>query len=132
MAKGQTLQFVTITLTNTGDRTVRMPQPSIGCEDRQAGSVLLVVSPKAENETGCGVGHADGLAWIAIPPGDSANFGQMVNPLLPKGAGTFEDRGVYNTAHLPAAQQEELYRDSVLYPTETLTSEPVTIVRDEP
>jgi hypothetical protein len=130
VAKGKVPQFVTITLTNTTDHAVRFPQPTIGCDDKQAGSVLLVVTPRAENVTGCATGHADGLAWTTLEPGETANYGEFLTPLLPKGSAAVEVRGLYTPAHLDAATEEALYRDSITCPKDTLTSAPATILRE--
>jgi hypothetical protein len=132
-AKDSALQFVTITLTNTSDHDVRFPMPNIGCGSTFMGSVKLVVNPAAEVASSCVTDEVTvaGLnKWTTLKPGETANFGELVTPLLPKGAGTVEVRGVYTPPQIKPDMQEELYRESVTYPTETLTSAPATIVRD--
>jgi hypothetical protein len=127
------MQFVTITLTNTSDHDVRFPEPQIGCASKFMGSVTLVVNPAAVGTSGRVADDvtATGLnKWTTLKPGATANFGQEVTSLLPKGGGTFEVRGVYTPPQLSGEMREELYRESVTYPTETLTSAPATIVRD--
>jgi hypothetical protein len=134
-AKGQSLQFVTMTLTNTSDREVRLPEPAIGCASAASGSVELKVTPQSELYHPCTselAAPASWKKWITLQPGETANFAQIVTPMLPRGAGTFEVRGTYTPPQLSAAQAEELYRDSVTHPTEALTSAAAKIVRDEP
>jgi hypothetical protein len=132
--KGDAPHFVTITLTNTSSDVVRFPMPAIGCVNAAAGYVTLVTA-KAASAPAC---TADEMAthaldvkhWTVLRPGDTANFGEMITPLLPKGAGTFEVRAIYVPAQLAADSAEQLYRDSVIYPKEKLTSAPATIVRE--
>lgn len=132
VAKGQTPQFVTMTLTNTTDHDVRLPEPSIGCANAATGSILLVVTPAREGGAGCQA-SVQALApvekWTLLKPGETANFGQMVTPLLPKGAGTIEVGAVYTPPVLKGEMSEELYRQSVTYETETLSAVPVAITR---
>jgi hypothetical protein len=131
--KGEALHFVTITLTNTSDGVVRFPMPAIGCDDTATGYVALLTA-RVQAAPACSQTSAttlpDRKKWTVLQPGETANFGQMVTPLLPKGAGTFEVRAMYTPPTLPSAQQEELYRDSVVYPKEPLTSAPAQIIRE--
>jgi hypothetical protein len=132
VSKGATFQFVTITLTNTGDTTVRFPMPAIGCANAATGYVGLITDSHA-TVAPCAAGQAVPAAWqkwTVLKPGETANFGQMVTPLLPEGAATVQIRGVYTPPVLASSVQEELYRESVVYPTEALTSAPAEIVRD--
>jgi hypothetical protein len=131
--KGQMPEFVTMTLTNTSDHAVRLPQPGIGCTDVSNGTIELVVSPAKPEAEVCmqEVEHPAAVEkWLTLEPGDTANFGQRVTLLLPKGAGNFEVRASYTPPLLSPAQKEELYRDSVTYPLEPLTSAPVTLTRE--
>lgn len=131
--KGQMPEFVTMTLTNTSDRAVRLPQPGIGCTDAANGTIELLVSPAAEAET-CVTTVSPAVKvekWLVLEPGDTANFGQRVTLLLPKGPGAFEVRAIYTAPLLTSGQKEDLYRDSIIYPVEALTSAPVTLVREQ-
>jgi len=131
--KGQMPEFVTMTLTNTSDHVVRLPQPGIGCSDAANGTIELVVTPAAAEVTACVTETPVSTPvekWMTLEPGDTANFGERVTPLLPKGAGTFEVKATYTPPLVSGAKQEELYQKSVTYPTEALTSEAVTLVRE--
>lgn len=131
--KGQMPEFVTMTLTNTSDHEVRLPQPGIGCTDAANGTIELVVVPAAAEESACNTEVPVGTPvekWLTLAPGDTANFGERVTMLLPKGAGTFEVKAVYTPPIIPGTQQEQLYRESVTYPAEALTSAAVQLVRE--
>jgi hypothetical protein len=132
VAKGQVPEFVTMTLTNTSDHAVRFPQPGIGCTDAANGTIELVVTPAGEAESCMTTAPVATPVekWMTLEPGETANFGERVTPLLPKGAGTVEVRAVYTPPLLAGAKQEELYRESVTYPVEALTSEAVALVRE--
>ena len=132
--KGAAPHFVTITLTNTSQDVVRLPMPAIGCANASSGYVALITA-HAATAPACTseevATHAlDVKKWTVLRPGETANFGQMVTPLLPKGAGTFEVRGIYVPPQLSADVAEGMYRDSVVYPKDKLTSAPAQIVRD--
>jgi hypothetical protein len=132
--KGDAPHFVTITLTNTSDQAVRFPMPAIGCANAASGYVALVTA-KVASAPQCGseemANHLlDPKHWTVLRPGETANFGQMITPLLPKAAGTFEVRAVYVPAQLSAESTEQLYRDSIVYPKEKLTSAPAAIIRE--
>ena len=127
--KGQMPEFVTMTLTNTADHEVLLPEPGIGCTDKADGTIELLVTPAAE-VAACAVTPAAQPKWITLQPGETANFGQRVTLLLPPGAGTFEVRGQYTPPQLAPSMAEDLYSKSVTYPTEPLTSAAVTLIRE--
>jgi hypothetical protein len=133
VAKGQLPEFVTMTLTNTSDHVVRLPEPGIGCTDAANGTIELEVTPAAAEVGICNNESPISPAlekWMTLQPGDTANFGMRVTQLLPKGAGTFEVRAMYSPPVVPSATQEKLYQESVTYPVEALTSAPVMLVRE--
>jgi len=137
MAKGQTMQFVTITLTNTSDHAVSFPMPDLNCSNTAAGSIKLSVSPAANvtaapcTTTAVPVAAGKEAAaiqkWTTLKPGETANFGELLNPLLPRDASTVEVKAIYTAPQPGSAMQEELYRESVVYPTESLTSAAATV-----
>jgi hypothetical protein len=131
--KGQMPEFVTMTLTNTSDHEVRFPQPGIGCTDALNGTIELVVTPAAAEVSSCNTEAPVGTPvekWMTLRPGETANFGERVTQMLPKGPGTFEVKAVYTPPMISPGEQEKLYRESVTYPAEALTSAAVMLVRD--
>jgi hypothetical protein len=146
-AKGETPLFATVTLTNTTDHDVQMPEPNIGCTDVLDGSVILEVqftpaagstASNAPPQTVCAVKSqlAEGTLisenpaahWLTLAPGDTANFAQrIITSGSENSAGTFTLRGNYTPPQIPPAAAERLYSLSISYPTEPLTSAPVTV-----
>jgi hypothetical protein len=139
--------FVTITLTNTADHDIRLPQPEIGCTDTHNGYVALEVQfipataspqPDPQTETACSEASVSNDAasdnpaahWLTLAPGDTANFAQRLPAANgARSAGTYTIRGAYTPPQVSGAAAERLYSLSVSYPTEPLTSAPVTFVR---
>jgi hypothetical protein len=160
---GEAPLFVTITLTNTSDHDVRLPEPEIGCSSPRSGSVAIEAqfsspasasAPVAEAAAGqspaspsCSTAAASSALassaadsspadpaaandnpaahWLTLAPGDTANFAQRI-PSAATGAKVVL-RGTYTPPQLSPTAAERLYSLSVSYPTEPLTSAPVTV-----
>jgi hypothetical protein len=154
---GEAPLFVTITLTNTSDHDVRLPEPEIGCSSPRSGSVSIeaqfsaAAAPASEAAAGqspasqscsiaadssraADVSPAEAAAandnpaahWLTLAPGDTANFAQRIPSASPASAKVVL-RGTYTPPQVSAAAAERLYSLSVSYPTEPLTSAPVTV-----
>lgn len=140
VAKGETPLFATITLTNTSDHDVRLPEPEIGCTDSHHGFVTLQVqfAPAAAPQAQTPCAETSPLAespaapenpaahWLTLAPGDTANFAQRIitGENFP---GAYTLRGTYTPPQVSPAAAERLYSLSISYPTELLTSAPVII-----
>ncbi len=141
---GEAPLFVTITLTNTSDRDIRLPEPEIGCSNPHSGSVVIETQLAAPSETGDGqsavicstdmiLSPAEAAAdtdnpaahWLTLAPGDTANFAQRIPPA--DTAGKIILKGTYTPPEISSAAKERLYSLGVTYPTEPLTSAPVTV-----
>jgi hypothetical protein len=141
VAKGETPLFATITLTNTSDHDVKLPQPEIGCIDSRHGFVTLQVqfaaasapqsqAPCAETSALAESAAPENPAahWLMLAPGDTANFAQRIlTPASDNTPGAYTLRGSYTPPQISPAAAERLYSLSISYPTEPLTSAPVTI-----
>jgi hypothetical protein len=160
---GEAPLFVTITLTNTSDHDVRLPEPEIGCSSPRSGSVAIEAqfsspAPEAAPEAAAGQSPASEFCftaadaspaeaaaandnpaahWLTLAPGDAANFAQRI-PSAGSGAPATSAsasaasaqvvlRGTYTPPQVSPTAAERLYSLSVSYPTEPLTSAPVTV-----
>jgi len=156
---GEAPLFVTITLTNTSDHDVRLPEPEIGCSSPRSGSVAIeaqfsssaAAAPVSETAAGqssaaqpCSTAADSSRAadsspaeaaaandnpaahWLTLAPGDTANFAQRI-PSASAASAKVVLRGTYTPPQVSAAAAERLYSLGVSYPTEPLTSAPVTV-----
>ncbi len=135
----KTPQTLTVLIVNKGDHDVRLPVPSIACDDIPYGTVALhfrfkpIMKSTNLLEGGCinDYGYTPILdrlkGWKVLGPGESLSL--MTKHVLAQDAGAYEYWASYIFPGMPQADEDVLQNAGIDFPKSTLESSHLSFTR---